>query len=384
MLAKGAIGFVLPAGTLFLFLWRERRVRWMFRPDWLVVGLGLVTGLGFSWYLALGVKEGWSFMRELFLEHHVERFLGAKQGHGGPFFYYVPVLLVGFLPWSAFLVPSVRHGNLRHRDDEASRYVRWFLWFSGLTFLFFSLAATKLPNYLAPVLPGVSLLVARVLAAPPPREALERRLWTWPMRALVGLLLLLGAVLIALPWVLAQAPALLGEKAAKVPGLSEPMGWSFEAPLAGLSLVTGAVLAASAWRRRDLGATWRAASGGFVAFLLITSVLVLPRYDRHFLEPLRESCRRAGQLTDPDERIVVSMRNRPSVSFYSGRRTEYCRRRDEERVHEIFARGEVRYGIFTEDDFGRIQDEAPLEVLERRGGIVLFRSLGADETSSPR
>ncbi|MEX2207894.1 MAG: glycosyltransferase family 39 protein, partial [Myxococcota bacterium] len=160
ILTKGAIGVLFPGAVALVHLLAWGRLRAMLRPAWLALAPPLVLGIGFSWYLLLGFThaDGFGFMRDLFLEHHVGRFSAPMQGHEGPPLYYLPVIAVGLLPWSPFLPLALARTSLRGRD-ERERFLRLFVGLSGVVLVFFSIAATKLPNYAAPALPGLALVV---------------------------------------------------------------------------------------------------------------------------------------------------------------------------------------------------------------------------------
>src|SRR5262245_55781632 len=139
VLTKGAIGFLLPGAAALVELTLRGQLRDALRPSWIAVAVALVVGVGFSWYLALGLTRpgGFAFMRDLFLEHHVGRFTAPMQGHGGSVLYYVPVLVVGFFPWSAFAPLACARAGLRE-GSERGRLLRLFALFSAITFVFFS------------------------------------------------------------------------------------------------------------------------------------------------------------------------------------------------------------------------------------------------------
>ncbi|HXZ85647.1 MAG TPA: glycosyltransferase family 39 protein, partial [Myxococcota bacterium] len=220
VLTKGAIGVLLPAAAGLAELALRRRLRDALRPSWLALGLAIVIGIGCSWYLALGLTrpDGFAFMRALFLEHHVGRFSQPMQGHGGSVLYYLPVLALGLFPWSP-LVPLAL-ARLRLRDgDERARFLRLFALFSAITFAFFSAAATKLANYVAPALPGLALALGALATEPGPGSA---RALAWSRAAVVGFALLGAAALLALPLLAAQLPALLGRHAELRP-LTQPL-----------------------------------------------------------------------------------------------------------------------------------------------------------------
>jgi 4-amino-4-deoxy-L-arabinose transferase-like glycosyltransferase len=103
---------------------------------------------------------------------NLHRFVFPMQGHGGTVFFYIPVLFLGFFPWSIFLpvawfqgikdLKKVRGGNSREIPGQGSqRELECFaaLWVATL-FSFFTVASTRLPHYLGPLFPAAAMLVA--------------------------------------------------------------------------------------------------------------------------------------------------------------------------------------------------------------------------------
>jgi dolichol-phosphate mannosyltransferase len=115
------------------------------------------------WYGAIIVRDP-GFAYHFFIDQHLVRFF-TPEYHGAPFWYYVPVLLVGCLPWSLLLAPATRYLFGR---SPAVRHGRppclgFFLLWAGWCVLFFSLSSGKLPPYILPALPAVALLIGAYL-----------------------------------------------------------------------------------------------------------------------------------------------------------------------------------------------------------------------------
>jgi 4-amino-4-deoxy-L-arabinose transferase-like glycosyltransferase len=91
-----------------------------------------------------------------FLTHNVNRFLGTLQGHSGSIMYYIPAVLIGTLPFTAFLIRAVMRWREAWRDDLQCYLWIWF----GFVFVFFSLSGTKLPHYLLYGMTGMFILMA--------------------------------------------------------------------------------------------------------------------------------------------------------------------------------------------------------------------------------
>jgi 4-amino-4-deoxy-L-arabinose transferase-like glycosyltransferase len=175
VLAKGPVGFVLPALVVGAVLLLTGRLRILWNPR-LLLGLVAYGFIAFPWYIWVAVDTKADFLRGFFLTHNVNRFLSPMENHGGPFYYYAVVLLVGFAPWSAFLGltvwSSLQEWRTSRQADQANtqsararpEVAHLFLWcWIGAYVLFFTLGSTKLPNYILPIYPAVALLTARFL-----------------------------------------------------------------------------------------------------------------------------------------------------------------------------------------------------------------------------
>jgi len=313
-------------------------------------------------------------MRDLFLEHHVGRFTAPMQGHAGSPLFYLPVLAVGMLPWSPFLPLALARAELRGHDERAD-FLRLFALFSGLVFVFFSSAATKLPNYLAPALPGFALLVGDLFA----RARARDRWFAASIWMALGAALLLAAALALAPLVPPLLPQLLGDRADKLPGLVQPFTLGAAPVVIALVLVVACGAAFAAFRAQQTGRVFAALAIGFACSYTILFQAVLPRVDARFSAPLRRLAARAVPLLPAGEPIVLlGLRRRPSVCFYAERATEYASAGGGQKAEALlFGAAEARVGITSEPLLARSPARARLEALERDSGYVLFRARAA-------
>lgn len=166
LLVKGPVGPVLIGGMVlgaFAFLPKEDR------PDWTgflaLTAAGIVAVMGFLlWFLPANAASNGALVREGLGIHIIGRALAPMEGHGGQgvlgFFLflpiYIPVIFLGMLPWSVALPPAI--GTV-FRDMGRRDRVLLLAWFLP-TFIAFSIAATKLPHYIFPVMAPLSVAIA--------------------------------------------------------------------------------------------------------------------------------------------------------------------------------------------------------------------------------
>jgi 4-amino-4-deoxy-L-arabinose transferase-like glycosyltransferase len=203
VLAKGPVGVVLPGTVVLLYLAWDRKLAML--RDWRLLGGVLLLALvALPWYALVGVETKAEFLIGFLLKHNVGRFAEPMEKHGGGVFYYAFVVLVGFGPWSVFLLSTFWFGTGdRAKEQGLTLAANRFLWvWIAVYLLFFTLAGTKLPNYILPLYAPLAILMARFLE----RWRIGEFDVVWPVRVsliclmLVGLgtiftMLLLGGVL---------------------------------------------------------------------------------------------------------------------------------------------------------------------------------------------
>lgn len=385
MLTKGAIGILFPAVAVFLYLITLGRLRILFQPSWLIPGIIILVAIGFSWYLLLGFNhpEGFSFMKELFIKHHFQRFSKPMEGHSGPIYFYLVVFMAGFMPWSAFTPLAAYHSPYRDSSNERVRFLRFFLIFSLVTFVFFSIAATKLPNYICPALPGIALLTATIFDQ---NKIKGKYGWLAAQYSAVLLVLGLGIFCFIAPAIVAYLPQILGEKALKAPILAEPIHLGYTPYICGAIFIMTAFFLVIAGRKKSPSSLFTALS---ISALVITGILFLvglPVYDGLVNRPLTKVAQQASIKTPENGRIVLlEAGSRPSVNFYSHRKTVDASIHYPEGLRKLFQEKNIQVGITTEYYLTKLnQAGIKTERLFADRGYVLFRLLIDDTGTSPR
>jgi 4-amino-4-deoxy-L-arabinose transferase-like glycosyltransferase len=230
VLAKGPVGVVLPLGVLVVFWWLEllgnnppqarqhdswqaralRLLELLVRPGpWLrgawqvrpIAALLVVLAVALPWYVAVGFQTDGKWLAGFLGKHNLDRFLAPMERHGGPFFYYLPAVIIGFFPWSVFFPVAVIHlaRNLRRASPLARSY-RFLASWAGGYLVSFSCAGTKLPSYLLPAYPALALLTGATLDSWLRRSEEFRWSWlraAWISTSAVGLGLAIGLPIVA-------------------------------------------------------------------------------------------------------------------------------------------------------------------------------------------
>jgi 4-amino-4-deoxy-L-arabinose transferase-like glycosyltransferase len=144
-LAKGLVPFAL-AIPFFWYL----RPYW--KQWWIAVASTLAVAL--PWYILVYLRNGFPFVQDFFIRHHLQRLYSSSLEHTQPVYYYLPVLLAGLFPWTpAFFL-------LARRPWSGDRRYRFLLTVALFGFAFFSLTRNKLPHYVMPILPALFIALA--------------------------------------------------------------------------------------------------------------------------------------------------------------------------------------------------------------------------------
>ena len=163
VLAKGPIA-LFPIGVFLIFEWRNTEFKKFLRENvlrhFLLSFLSVL--IAFPWFAySFSVQKGAA--ETFFLYENIARFLKGSEGHTGPMYYYLIVILFGFLPWSPFLFTMVKKEWKTRASQSRLMEEGTFLlsiWIT-LLFVFFTVSANKLPHYILPALPAAACLMGK-------------------------------------------------------------------------------------------------------------------------------------------------------------------------------------------------------------------------------
>ena len=161
-LAKGPVAPFLAAVILIIFAVLRRNSKLLWRTLWLP-GILLFLVVTLPWYIAVQIRNP-EFFRVFILQHNLARFGSNLYHHKEPFWYFVPVTLLGLLPWTVLTLVSIfsfRRISGPREGENRNHVLKCFLlvWLI-VPILFFSISQSKLPGYILPAIPAGVLLAA--------------------------------------------------------------------------------------------------------------------------------------------------------------------------------------------------------------------------------
>jgi len=301
VLAKGPVGVVLPGLVIGSLLLLKGRLRFMkdMEMGW---GILIFLVIAVPWYVLISLNNS-DYAGYFFIENNIMRFLSSEAHHARPFWFYFPVLLGGFSPWSFFLPLAFIHafqGGWKSMNEGTLLLVLWF----GVMFLFFSAASSKGNAYLLPLFPAASLLVGNLW-----RELFEAPT-PWLRKGFIYSLLPLILTFVAgLVYPLVDPPTIVEEKY----GVD-----LMKINLFGSILVGTLAFSFVALLKKYYRVCFGVAAGLMVLGGLVFIVLVAP-----LINPYRSTIRLAQKfdaMAVPGEKMVFFRRIRDSALFYADRK----------------------------------------------------------------
>ena len=162
VLSKGLVGIVLPGLVLLIYALTARDFKIWRRLHWFK-GLSLFLLITAPWFILISIKNP-EFPHFFFIKEHFERFTTDEHRRVAPWFFFFPLLIVGFLPWLLQLPKGIIESWKERRDSTQTFKPLWLcLVWAVFIFAFFSQSHSKLPGYIIPIFPALAIIAAVAL-----------------------------------------------------------------------------------------------------------------------------------------------------------------------------------------------------------------------------
>ena len=352
---KGFIAFAIPVMVIVPFIIWEGRWKELLRIPWVLPILAAALVL-LPWSIIILFREP-DFWKYFFWEEHIRRFIGNNAQHFNPFWYFIPVIIGGSLPWIT-LFPAAISGLWKERfKDPLIRFaICWFLFL----LLFFSASKGKLGTYILPCFPPLAILITTGLKKY--LDGGKERAFTFGASFLAVMAGILAVIL-----VLSQVTDFLGFRV-----YSSEETWKWVAGTAGLlfwlSLLVYSIKSSN-FRKK---------------LLLYSAAPMLLMFIAHFIMPKQTIDRKApgsflmnnSNRVSPDNILVTDGLARAACWFY--------KRND---VYLLDDRGELKYGLKYDDSRHRLLNVDQFKKLiaenQEEKGVILITETRSYERHRP-
>ncbi|HQT40765.1 MAG TPA: glycosyltransferase family 39 protein [Polynucleobacter sp.] len=158
-LSKGVVGLAIP-GMVFV-VYSITAWDWkIWKHLYIISGTIVFLAITAPWFVLVAQRNP-EFLEFFFIHEHLQRFTQTAHSRTGPIYFFIPLLILGFLPWVA-QIPGAIGQAWQERNRQFSS--GWLLtcWFAVILG-FFSLSQSKLPGYIIPIFPALALIVGNRL-----------------------------------------------------------------------------------------------------------------------------------------------------------------------------------------------------------------------------
>ncbi len=320
VLAKGPVALVLPGLTVIVFLLYVGRFIEVVKETPWVLGISSFLIISVPWFVLVTLEHGQEYINTFFGLHNVQRFTSVVSRHPGAWYYYLPVIMVGLLPWSIYLPLAIAKLRFWQRQKWVNSArsthlgifcLAWFL----VVLIFFSSSVTKLAGYVLPLMPAAAIMIALFWSEQVETKS-EESSGIWSFWFLLSGIANVG-ILTGLAVASFASPHLIGEDS-MMPQFKELLQAS------NLGIKAGIIWSSAAFScllfllfrhyRRWL---WVANLLGFLAFFSWVGLPVAKIVDNQRQLPLRELSTIVKSERQPEERLAFLGFMRPTLVFYT-------------------------------------------------------------------
>ena len=358
VVTKGPVGFILPAIYAGIYIiitkdWKE------IKPLLLSWGVPLFLLFSVPWYWVMSDIYGQPFIETTFIYFFFKRIVAPVMNQDGSWYYYIPVFLAGFLPWTAFIPLSFYFLAKKFSDNRAKFFLIWIIF----TFLLFTFAGTKRPNYILFIYPPLSIALGWAMDSIFNNGKFKKSSTISYIAFSLSTILVIGAFIIV---AMKVYPQYYKEYSGNLLMLMVPL------------IVGGVVTLILTFRKKE-AAFYAIVSMGVISYLVLISYIPL-------VQSLKPEPNMAGiilKLKKPHDKIalrgnfgrqfsIIYYTNQPVILYHS-----------EKDLIMGIERHDGMWTVMHQKNFDHIKDQIKTSytIIHKEGGLVLFFS-GSTHTVS--
>ncbi len=365
---KGPIGLLFPGAIVFVYLAATRNFTELKNMK-IVSGLILYSIVAVPWYWIMYQLHGGVFFDTFLGFHNITRFTSPEHPEGVLWYYYIPVLILGFFPWTALMVQAVWN-SLRNSRQDFSVLVFLNIW-AAFIFIFFTISRTKLVSYILPMYPPLAMIVGwyidRILLgvhsqssettaresgetkAAVSNESVVSRRFSWSAVLLILSALFAGGMLKGLEF---------------MPALQDGVFIS-----AGIIMAMALAVGYLIWKNEVIKAFW-VQIGSMVLFAAVLVTMLFPKIADDFAS--KDIAREFTLNYDGKSPVYVTKFLRPGFAFYSD--TYGIELKSDDDLGKVVATGFRAYFVIRKSEYEHLgeKEQQNLTILAEKADKILL------------
>ncbi len=323
-LTKGPIG-LFPGIIVIIWLAVTHRFAEIRRMK-LIQGIMVWLLVVMPWYGAMYAIHGMDFINGFIGINNILRFATPEHVETAGWYFFIPVLLLGFFPWSSLLIPAIT-AAVKARTTANHGILSFLLVWAAFIFLFFSISSTKLVTYILPMFPALAVIVGWYISSCWEDWRLTGQRLIWPIVLTIVALLLIGAII---------------KGSTLIPGVAT-------GGLVGLAIVLGMMPILVWWflsRRNVEKAFWGQALMMVAVSVLLFNIILPPvAAGLH----TREIARQFVSIYDGKTPVYIMKFMRPGFAFYAN--MYGLEMRTDKDISSVIATTDTAYLIIQQSDY---------------------------------
>jgi len=375
VLTKGPVGLVLPGLIVLSFIFYIGKFGTILREMGIIVGALIFLAITVPWYVLIVLRNS-DYIETFFGYHNVERFTSVVNQHAAPWYLYFLVVLVGFGPWAIYFPLALARlrfwkPSFWQRQPRVTHLGIFALFWFACIFIFFTVAVTKIPSYVLPLMPAVGIILAllwsEILSSPSQGKG-DKGLLVSGIANVILLLIVAGAI--------AYSPNFIGFDPA-TPTLPERLAAS-QFPLIGAGIWALTAVAIAVLLFRPQYRRWLLLPNliGFLAFIIFVLTPANFLFDEVRQLPLRQLAETIVEVKQPQEDLLMIApgHKKASLVFYTQNPVEFIESAEDAIAH-LQTLDPSSVLIVSQPNMIREMQLSPqdYEILDTKGTYQLYR-----------
>ncbi len=368
VLTKGPVGIVLPSIVIFFYLIISGDLKRVFKTFPIFTSLLIFLIIVIPWYIIIHLKTAGKFTEVFFFKHNIQRYTRPISGHAGPFYYYLPVIILGFFPWSIMLFPSIISSlnSLWNKNNTRPSFsLDLFMLIIIATYIiFFSFAKTKLPHYILPIFPAMATICSEwIVGKKKKQKAITISLYI--------MAIILGLIIYSI-FIINKDPSIIGEHLANI--ISEyRIQKAYILLIFSILFFSSFITAGYLFSKNKITTAFIILSATMIVFQISSIKILAPQIEEFVQGDRLRIAKACRSILKPEDQLYIYRDNLPSILYYSGHPYIWVTSSGIDIIKEKVSSGEPFFLITSKKNMKNLMEKGfHLRILKMEGKYVIL------------